>query len=82
MKVGDRVHYTSEGSRLRPDGSQKYTSMCCCADITEVDQASTGGMVGLHVVSPTGQHWRSLATGGAYYGALPGQWHHAESCDN
>lgn len=34
--VGRIVHYVSEGSPPRPDGSQKYVSACRAAIITEV----------------------------------------------
>lgn len=34
--VGRVAHYVSEGSPVRPDGTQKYTRQCRAATITEV----------------------------------------------
>lgn len=82
MNVGDRVHYVSEGSPVRADGTQKYRSLCRAADITEIEPGSVGDRVGLHVINPTGAHWRPLSDGGADMGRGAGQWHPRENCDN
>jgi hypothetical protein len=51
--VGRIAHYVSEGSPVRPDGTQKYESVCRSAMITEVDEADPF-KVGLFVANPTG----------------------------
>lgn len=64
--VGRVVHYVSEGSPIRPDGTQRYASTCRAADITEVDLTDPT-RVGLMVKNPTGLFFRSLADGGCQY---------------
>lgn len=49
--VGRIVHYVSQGSPVREDGTQAYTSECRAAVITEADAHT----VGLCVLNPTGQ---------------------------
>lgn len=48
------VHYVSEGSAVRADGTQKYPSVCRAAIITEVYDPADGQEVGLCVLNPTG----------------------------
>lgn len=55
--VGRMVHYVSHGSPVQPDGTQRYTSQCRAAVITEVDQDPPAGAeheVGLCVLNPEG----------------------------
>lgn len=85
--VGRVVHYVSHGSPVRPDGTQAFTSQCRAADITEIGE---NGTVGLMVKNPTGLFFHSLADGGCAYdewdsttalaGAQPqgGSWHWPE----
>jgi hypothetical protein len=49
-RIGKTVHYVSEGSPVKPDGTQKYESTCRAAVITE----ENGSDVGLAVLNPTG----------------------------
>jgi hypothetical protein len=74
-RLGDRVHYVAEGSPLRDDGTQKYSSVCRAADVTEVDPASPH-RVGLCVLNPLGIFFRPLEHGGSELGHAGGQWHH------
>lgn len=55
--VGRIVHYVSHGTPVRGDGTQAFTSECRAAIVTEVepDPFSTGHVVGLCVLNPTGQ---------------------------
>lgn len=77
--VGHAVHYVSYGSPVRPDGSQAFTSQCRAADITEVGE---GGTVGLMVKNPTGLFFHSLADGGSALDEAEqpqgGTWHWPE----
>lgn len=62
--VARLVHYVSEGSPVLPDGSQKYSSRCRAAVITEVrdmDPVPEHGIpyVGLCVANPTGLFFRT-----------------------
>jgi hypothetical protein len=83
--IGRIVHYVSYGSPIRDDGSQAYHSECRAAIITEVDVLD-GITVGLCVLNPTGQFYRSLEAGGCDYlgtNAHPnvergGTWHWPE----
>ncbi|WP_086778041.1 hypothetical protein [Streptomyces griseus] len=49
--IGRAVHYVSQGSPVRPDGTQAFPSVRRSAEITEVDEE---GRVGLLVKNPTG----------------------------
>ena len=49
--VGRVVHYVSYGSPIKPDGSQKFKSLCRAATITIINDDDT---VGLAVLNPTG----------------------------
>lgn len=57
--VGRIVHYVSEGSPVRPDGTQKYRSVCRAATVTEVGAWITDSIA----LDPDGttrtltQHW-------------------------
>lgn len=75
--VGSVVHYVSQGSPVRADGTQEYPSTCRMAFVTETDPQSAYRL-GLCVVSPTGFLFRSLETGGAEWDKKPGEpgtWH-------
>jgi hypothetical protein len=72
--VGDSVHYVSEGSPVRLDGTQKYRSTCRAAVVTEVTagpKMSGPGpascAAGLFVMTPNGTFSHSLAEGGCEY---------------
>jgi RyR domain len=52
--ISDVVHYVSEGSPFRADGTQKYKSECRAAIVTEMRAESGADMVGLFVANPTG----------------------------
>ena len=54
VRIGYQVHYVSEGSPVRDDGTQKYPSLCRAALVTEVSPILYGGEVGLFVANPTG----------------------------
>jgi hypothetical protein len=88
--IGDIVHYVSHGTPLREDGSQAFPSECRAAMITQtsgLDPEEYGlvaaNAVGLHVVNPTGQFFRSLADGGSVHSQLgaPGSWHTLTECE-
>lgn len=75
--VGRIVHYVSHGSPVLAGGYQMYTSQCRAAIVTEV----TGDGVGLCVLNPTGQFFRSLADGGCAHDEdekAGGTWHWPE----
>jgi hypothetical protein len=90
VHVGSIVHYVSQGSPVRPDGTQMYRSLCRAATVTEVDPVEPGQealVVGLYVANPTGLFFRSLADGGnVHEGVLPssapvpGSWHRLGEC--
>jgi hypothetical protein len=58
LTVGDIVHYVSYGSPVQPDGTQRYTSECRAAIVTEASEADLEELdelnVGLCVLNPTG----------------------------
>lgn len=62
--VGSIVHYVSEGTPVRADGTQKYPSKCVAATVTEVGDDHT---VGLFVMNPSGTFHHPLALGGAVF---------------
>lgn len=70
--VGRDVHYVSEGSPLREDGTQKYTSECRAAKITAVS-ADDPSKVRLVVFNPEGLHFNTAQhdqeshTGGTWH---------------
>ena len=80
--VARMVHYVSEGSPLRKDGTQKYPGVCRSAVVTEAaeDPSDPADVVGLCVLNPTGMFFRSLADGGSVYsdGHEGGTWHWPE----
>ena len=60
--IGRIVHYISEGSPVRPDGTQKFKSECRAAIITAVDSrmaARADGVVSLAILNPTGMFFTS-----------------------
>ena len=61
--VGRVVHYVSHGTPVREDGTQAHAAQCRAAIVTEVDPAYPG-RVGLTVLNPTGNFFRSLDAGG------------------
>lgn len=77
--IGRVVHYVARGSA---DGV--FPSVCRAADVTEVEEPSTGdagqNRVGLMVKNPTGLFFYSLAAGGVGYDEEhgPGSWHWPE----
>lgn len=82
--IGRAVHYVSQGSPVRPDGTQAFPSVRRSAEITEVDEK---GNVGLLVKNPTGLFFHPIGheNGPCPYadpvpGAplQPGTWHWPE----
>lgn len=75
--VGRVVHYVARGSA---DG--KFPKACRAADVTEVAEDSSAGLVGLMVKNPTGLFFHSLADGGCAYDGSEdpagGTWHWPE----
>jgi hypothetical protein len=55
--VGRAVHYVSEGSPVREDGTQKYESVCRAATITQVWSDES---VALAVFNPTGMFFNHV----------------------
>jgi hypothetical protein len=90
VHVGSIVHYVSQGSPVRPDGTQLYRSLCRAATVTEVipiEPGETQLVVGLYVANPSGLFFRSLADGGnVHESILPssapvlGSWHRLDEC--
>jgi hypothetical protein len=71
--VGRAVHYVARGSA---DG--KFPSVCRAADITEIQDDET---VGLMVKNPTGLFFHSIEAGGCVHDEsshLGGTWHWPE----
>ena len=83
--IGQRVHYVSHGTPIKPDGSQAFPATCRAAVITE--QSTLDDLhVGLMVINPTGLFFHSIADGGCHYEneAGPrrgGTWHWPEDGD-
>lgn len=85
--VGRIVHYRSYGTPIRDDGTQAFRAECRAAIVTEVEDGSPVGLVGLFVLNPTGLFLHNLADGGcAYFDpaehgetmASGGSWHWPE----
>ncbi len=81
--VGRIVHYVSEGSPARPDGTQKFTSQCRAAVVTEVtEHPDADGTAGLCVLNPGGLFFHPLAAGGSPHDesepGTGGTWHWPE----
>lgn len=77
--IGRIVHYVSFGTPVREDGSQAYAAQCRAAVVTEV---GLGYEVGLCVLNPTGQFFRSLSDEGGVMADFTqnqgGTWHWPE----
>lgn len=52
--IGRNVHYTSHGSPVLPDGTQKYKPLTRAAIITDVPTDASVLVVGLCILNPTG----------------------------
>lgn len=74
--VGHVAHYVSQGTPVRDDGTQAFTSECRAAIITEVagDPAQS---VGLAVLNPTGMFF-NRAVPFDESGHAGGSWHWPE----
>jgi hypothetical protein len=93
MEIGRAIHYRSYGTPIREDGTQAFIGACRAAQVTELPKETYGklhgttytGIVGLHVVNPTGQFFHSLADGGCTHDNATfegGTWHYLADCPN
>jgi hypothetical protein len=57
--IGSTVHYTSEGSPVLPDGTQRYVSVCRAAIVTELVDSETAALA---VLNPTGVFFHPRCT--------------------
>jgi hypothetical protein len=71
-RVGQSVHYMSEGSPVLADGTQKYRSLCRAAIITQVAPGNPT-LLGLCVLNPAGMFFNVAVPLGE--GREPGSWH-------
>lgn len=75
------MHYVGHGTPIREDGTQRYTSACRAAVVTEAepDPFSADGdyVVGLAVLNPTGTFFNQGVTQDEE-GKTGGTWHWPE----
>lgn len=72
--VGRIVHYVSHGSPVREDGTQRYTSKCRAAIVTQIND---DGGIGLALINPGGMFFDQtvMADHAKHVG---GTWHWPE----